>query len=136
MEATITTKHYSGNWRVSRWHMLSHSSNRLHLLIPAPRHPSIGVMWAQQQSTLQSPSSLHTQSGNRVLFGTAEALCSAASQYYLWDRQIANPDRTLCDLKTRKVFLADEVRPTGDAMGYGLMATGMCKQMEDESKPQ
>lgn len=52
-------------------------------LLHPPRHPSIGVMWAQQQYTLQAPSSTHTQSGENVLFGTARALCSAASQYYL-----------------------------------------------------
>jgi hypothetical protein len=55
-------------------------------------------------------------------------------QYYLWDRQIAYPDCTLHDPKTRQVYLADGVSPT-DAMGYGLMATGMSKRMGDESKP-
>jgi hypothetical protein len=84
---------------------------------------------------LQAPSSTHTQSGENVLFGTARALCSAASQYYLWDSQVAHPERTLCDPKSRKVHLADGVSPT-DAMGYGLMAMGMStKCMGDESKP-
>jgi hypothetical protein len=104
------------------------------LLVHPPRHPSIGVMWAQQQYTLQAPSSAHSQSGESVLFGTARGLRSAASQYYLWDCQIAHPERTLRDPKTRKVYLADGVSPT-DAMGYGLMATGMSKRMGDESKP-
>lgn len=99
-----------------------------------PRHPSIGVMWAQQHYTLQSPSSSHSQSGDRILFGTARGLRSAASQYYLWDRQLAYPERLLRDPRTRKVYLVDDVSPT-DAMGYGLMATGMAKRMGDESKP-
>jgi len=99
-----------------------------------PRHPSIGVMWAQQQYTLQAPSSTHTQSGESILFGTARGLRSAASQFYLWDHQLAHPERTLRDSATRKVYLVDEVSPT-DAMGYGLMAVGMSKRMGDESKP-
>jgi integrase len=103
-------------------------------LAHSPRHPSIGVMWAQQQYTLQRPSSVHSQSGDRVMFGTARALRSAASQYYLWDKQIAHPNRTLHDPKTRQVYLAVGVSLT-DAMGYGLMATGMSKRMGDESKP-
>jgi hypothetical protein len=103
-------------------------------MVHPPRHPSIGVMWAQQHYTLQSPTSLHTQSGDQVMFGTARGLRSAASQYYLWDRQLAFPERTLCDPKTRKVYLANGVSPT-DAMGYALMATGMGKRMGDDSKP-
>jgi hypothetical protein len=109
------------------------------LLVPTPlphppRHPSISVMWAQQQYTLQAPSSRHSQSGDSILFGTARALRSAASQFYLWDRQIAHPGRTLRDPKSRKVFLVDGVSPT-DSLGYGLMSTGMSKRMGDESKP-
>jgi hypothetical protein len=99
-----------------------------------PRHPSIGVMWAQQHYTLHSPSTPHSQSGDRVLFGTARGLRSAASQFYLWDRQIAFPERMLRDPRSRKVYLVNDVSPT-DAMGYGLMATGMAKRMGDESKP-
>jgi hypothetical protein len=98
-----------------------------------PRHPSIGVMWAQQQSTLQAPSSTHTQSGESIQFGTARGLRSAASQFYLWDHQRAHPEQTLRDSATRKVYLVDGVSPT-DAIGYGLMAVGMGKRMGDESK--
>jgi hypothetical protein len=91
-------------------------------------------MWAQQQYTLQTPKSPHSQSGDRILYGTARALRSAASQFYLWDRQIAHPERTLRDPISRQVYLADGVSPT-DALGYSLMATGMAKRMGDESKP-
>ena len=59
-------------------------------LLHPPRHPSISIMWAQQQYTLQRPSTIHSQSGETILFGTARALWSAASQYYLWDQQIAH----------------------------------------------
>jgi hypothetical protein len=62
-----------------------------------PRHPSIGVMLAQQQYLLRTLTGMHTQSEDRIHFGTARALRSAASQYYLWDRQIAHPERTLRD---------------------------------------
>lgn len=99
-----------------------------------PRHPSTGVMWAQQQYTLQTASTTHTQSGESILYGTARALRSAASQFYLWDRQIAYPERALRDPQSRKVYLAAGVSPT-DTLGYGLMSTGMSKRMGDESKP-
>jgi integrase len=99
-----------------------------------PRHASIGVMWAQQQYLLCTPTGSHSQSEDRIRFGTARALRSAASQYYLWDRQIAHPERTLRDSRTRKVYLADGVSPT-DAMGYALMATGMAKRVGDHNKP-
>jgi hypothetical protein len=58
-----------------------------------PWHPSIGVMWAQQQYTLQRPSSVHFQSGaDRVMFGTARApLRSAASQYYIGINRLPIP---------------------------------------------
>jgi len=91
-------------------------------------------MWAQQQYLLCAPSGTHSQSEDRIRFGTARALRSAASQYYLWDRQIAHPERTLRDSRTRKVYLADGVSPT-DAMGYALMVTGMAKRVGDHSKP-
>jgi hypothetical protein len=91
-------------------------------------------MWAQQQYALQTPASSHTQSEDRIQFGTARGLRSAASQYYLWDMQIAHPGRTIRDPQSRKVYLAAGISPT-DAMGYGLMATGMGKRMGDESKP-
>lgn len=91
-------------------------------------------MWAQQQYALQTPTTSHSQSADRIRFDTTRALRSAASQYYLWDSQIAHPERTLRDPKTRKVYLADGVSPT-DAMGYTLMATGMAVRMGDESKP-
>jgi hypothetical protein len=99
-----------------------------------PCHPSIGVMWAQQQYVLQTPTSNHTQSEERTRFGTTRALRSAASQFYLWGRQIAHPERTLHDPASRKVYLADSVSPT-DALGYGLMAAGMARRMGDQSKP-
>ena len=91
-------------------------------------------MWAQQQYALQTNNSSHSQSADRIRFDTTRALHSAASQYYLWDSQIAHPERTLCDPKTRKVYLADGVSPT-DAMGYTLMATGMAIRMGEKSKP-
>ena len=99
-----------------------------------PRHPSIGVMWAQQQYLLCTPTGTHTQSEDRIRFGTAQALRSAASQYYLWDRQVAHPERTLRDPRSRKIYLAEGVSPT-DAMGYGLMVTGMAKRVGDHSRP-
>jgi hypothetical protein len=46
-----------------------------------PCHPSIGVMWAQQQYVLQTPMTNHTQSEEQIRFGTTRALCSAASQF-------------------------------------------------------
>ena len=61
-------------------------------------------------------------------------LQSAASQFYLWDHQIAHPGCTLHDPSSCKVYLAAGVNPT-DALGYGLMATGMAKQMGDQNKP-
>ena len=99
-----------------------------------PRHPSIGVMWAQQQYLLRTPTEGHTQSEDRIRFGTARALRSAASQYYVWDAQLAHPERSIRDPRTHKVYLVDGVSPT-DAMGYGLMATGMARRVGDHSKP-
>jgi len=87
-----------------------------------------------QQYLLCAPTGTHTQSEERIRFGTARALRSAASQYYLWDRQVAHPERTLRDPRSRKVYLAEGVSPT-DAMGYGLMVTGMAKRVGDHSKP-
>jgi hypothetical protein len=55
------------------------------VLAHPPQHPSIGVLWAQQQYALQAPSSSHSQSEERIQFGTSQSLWSAASQYYLWD---------------------------------------------------
>ena len=89
-----------------------------------PCHPSIGVMWAQQQYALQTPTTNHTQSEERIRFGTTRALRRAASQFYLWDQQIAHPERMLRDPASCKVYLTDGVSPT-DALGYGLMAAGM-----------
>jgi hypothetical protein len=91
-------------------------------------------MWAQQQYALQTPTTNHTQSEERIWFGTTQALRSAASQFYLWDRQIAHPERTLRDPASRKVYLVDSVSPT-NALGYGLMAAGMARRMGDQSKP-
>jgi hypothetical protein len=99
-----------------------------------PRHPSIGVMWAQQHYLLRTPSVGHSQSEERVRFGTARALRSAASQYYLWDFQLAHPERSIRDPRTRKMYLVEGVSPT-DALGYGLMATGMARRVGDHSKP-
>ena len=99
-----------------------------------PRHPSIGVMWAQQHYLLRTPTEGHTQSDDRIRFGTARALRSAASQYYVWDSQLAHPERSIRDPRTHKVYLVDGVSPT-DAMGYGLMATGMARRVGDHSRP-
>jgi hypothetical protein len=77
-----------------------------------PCHPSIGVMWAQHQYTLQAPPSTHTQSGENIQFGITKGLSSAASQFYLWDHQHANLEWTLHDSATRKVYLVDRVSPT------------------------
>jgi hypothetical protein len=99
-----------------------------------PRHPSIGVMWAQQHYLLRTPTEGHTQSEDRIRFGTARALRSAASQYYVWDSQLAHPERSIRDPRTHKVYLVDGVSPT-DSMGYGLMATGMARRVGDHSKP-
>ena len=99
-----------------------------------PRHASIAVMWAQQHYALQKPIEPHTQSEERIRFGTTRALRSAASHFYLWDRQIAHPDQAMRDPSSRRVYLANGVSPT-DAVGYGLMATGMARRMGDQSKP-
>lgn len=99
-----------------------------------PQHPSIGVIWAQQQYALQAPTSSHSQSEDRIQFGTLQSLRSATSQYYLWDSQIAHLERTLRDPASHKVYLADGVSPT-DAMGYGLMAAGMAKRMGIKVNP-
>ena len=91
-------------------------------------------MWAQQHYALQKPIEPHTQSEERIRFGTTRALRSAASHFYLWDRQIAHPDQAMRDPSSRRVYLANGVSPT-DAVGYGLMATGMAQCMGDQSKP-
>ena len=91
-------------------------------------------MWAQQYYALQSPASVHPQSDEHVHFGTTRALQSVASQFYLWDHQIAHPECTLHDPSSCKVYLAEGISPM-DALGYGLMAAGMVKQMGDTSKP-
>jgi hypothetical protein len=103
-------------------------------LVHPPRHPSIGVMWAQQQYALQAPSLAHSQSSDRIRFDTTRALHSAVSQYYLWDYQVAHPGLTQRDPRTKRVSLTQGVSPT-DAIGYTLMATGMAIRMGDESKP-
>lgn len=99
-----------------------------------PRHPSIAVMWAQQHYLLQTPRAGHSQSEDRIRFGTARALRSAASQFYVWDAQLAHPERSMRDPRTHTVYLVDGVSPT-DAMGYGLMATGMARRVGDHSRP-
>ena len=83
---------------------------------------------------LRTPTAGHTQSEDRIRFGTARALRSAASQYYVWDAQLAHPERSIRDPRTHKVYLVDGVSPT-DSMGYGLMATGMARRVGDHSKP-
>ena len=92
------------------------------------------MIWAQQQYALQTPTTNHTQSEEQIRFGTTRALRSAASQFYLWDQQIAHPKRTLRDPASRKVYLADGVSPM-DALGYGLMAASMARCMGNQSKP-
>jgi hypothetical protein len=104
------------------------------LLAHPPRHPSIAVMWAQQHYLLQTPTAGHTQSEDRIRFGTARGLRSATAQYYLWDFLLANPEQAVRDPQSRRVFMVDRVSPP-DALGYGLMATGMAKRVGDHSKP-
>jgi hypothetical protein len=89
-----------------------------------PCHPLIGVMWAQQQYVLQTPTTNHTQSEEQIWFGTTRALWSMASQFYLWDEQIVHPEHTLHDPASGKVYLTDGISPT-NALGYGLMAARM-----------
>ena len=91
-------------------------------------------MWAQQHYLLQTPTPGHSQSGDRIHFGTARMLRSAASQYFLWDYLIAYPERAFRDPHSRKVFMVDQVSPT-DALGYGMMTTGMAKRVGDHSRP-
>jgi hypothetical protein len=103
-------------------------------LMHPPRDPSIGVMWAQQHYLLQTPRTGSSLSEDRIRFGTARGLRSAAAQYFLWDYVLAHPERALRDPHTRKVFMVDRVSPT-DALGYGMMATGMAKRVGDHSRP-
>ena len=102
-------------------------------LLSPPRSSSIGMMWAQQHYAIQTPTTRHSQSSDRILFQTARLLRSAGAHFYAWDRQIAHPDRALRDSQ-RRVMLMEGVIPT-DELGYTSMTTGMAKRMGDHSKP-
>jgi hypothetical protein len=47
---------------------------------------------------------------------------------------LANPEQAVRDRQSHRVFMVDRVSPP-DALGYGLMATGMAKRVGDHSKP-
>lgn len=90
-------------------------------------------MWAQQKYTLETPKKTHTNSKERITYGSARAMRSAASQFYTWDMQIAHPGTAIRDSQ-RRGFLTNGCSPT-DELGYTLMTTGMSRRMGDESVP-
>lgn len=98
-----------------------------------PTSPSIVLMWAQQKYALETPKKSHARTQDRVTYGTARALRSAASQFYTWDMQIAHPGLAMRDSQ-RRGFLTPGCLPT-DELGYTLMTTGMARRMGDESVP-
>jgi len=98
-----------------------------------PVSPSIPLMWIQQQYALETPRNTHAVSGERITYGTARAVRSAASQYYTWDLQIAYPGRAMRDSQ-RRGYLTELCLPT-DELGYTLMTTGMARRMGDSSTP-
>ena len=67
-------------------------------LLKPPTSEAIALMWIQQHYALQTPRKTHATTGDRVTYGSARTIRSAASQYYTWDMQIAH--RRTCRLDT------------------------------------
>jgi len=102
-------------------------------LLKPPTSEAIALMWIQQHYALQTPRKTHATTGDRVTYGSARTIRSAASQYYTWDMQIAHPGRAMRDGQRRGHLTAGCI-PT-DQLGYALMTTGMAKRMGDDSTP-
>jgi len=98
-----------------------------------PTSPAISLMWIQQHYALQTPRKTHATTGDRVSYGSARTIRSAASQFYTWDLQIAHPGKAMRDGQRRGHLTAGCI-PT-DQLGYALMTTGMAKRMGDDSTP-
>lgn len=92
-------------------------------------------MWAQQQYSLQLAQWQQVSGGETttVTFATIRGLRSAASQFYAWDMQVANPGLVSRDAGSRPVIGAG-CCPT-DEYGYTLMSGGMSRRLGEESKP-
>lgn len=98
-----------------------------------PTTPAIPLMWTQQQYALETPRKTHATTGERILYNTSRSLRSAASQYCIWDLQLAYPGRAIRDSQ-RRGHLTERCLPT-DELGYSLMTSGMARRMGDSSKP-
>lgn len=102
-------------------------------LTSPPVSPAIPIMWAQQQYTLETPRRSHPTSGDRISYGTARALRSAASAFFTYDLQVSYPGQAMRDAQ-RRGHLTLGCLPT-DELGYTLMTTGMARRLGDSSRP-
>jgi len=90
-----------------------------------PTSPAISLMWIQQHYALQTPRKTHATTGDRVSYGSARTIRSAASQFYTWDLQIAHPGKAMRDGQRRGHLTVARI-PT-DQLGCALMTAGMAK---------
>jgi hypothetical protein len=109
------------------------------ILVPTPlacppTSPSIALAWCQQQYAWKRPAGKHPTSGEYVSFTTIRKLRSAASTFYEWDIQQANPGRAIREHGSRRPLVVPDCSPT-DTLQYALMSMGMGKRLGESNRP-
>ena len=103
-------------------------------LLSPPTSPCIALAWCQQQYAWKRPSGKHPTSGDFVSFTTIRKLRSAASTFFEWDIQQANPGRAIREHGSRRPLIAPDCSPT-DTLQYALMSIGMGKRLGESNRP-
>eukprot|EP00978_Attheya_sp_CCMP212_P034541 scaffold145110_cov58-Attheya_sp.AAC.1 len=75
------------------------------------------------------PAGKHPTSGDFVSFTTIRKLRSAASTFFEWDIQQANPGRAIREHGSRRPLIASDCSPTDTLQYYALMSIGMGKRL-------